>query len=91
MLILCLVFWLLGLGLQAACEPKMLRFARLPDLTLPPSVRWGRFIFPLLGLVIVFWTNPVVAIFVWAGTFSVAAVIVAIVWASLTRVLESRR
>lgn len=90
-LALCMVFWLLGLGLQAACEHKMLRFARLPEEILPRPARIGRVVFPLLGLVIAFWLEPITAIFLWVGAFSMASVIVALVWAILARYQELKR
>lgn len=72
-----------GLTLQALCEPGMRRFACLPRRHMPVLFTAGRFLLPLIALLVPLWARPITAIFIWAGAFSISAIIVSAIWTIL--------
>jgi len=80
---LCTLLWSLSLLLQALHEPKMLRTAYLQRPSFPKAVGWTRFALPVLALVLCFLERASTAVLVWAATFSLAAVLVALGWSVL--------
>lgn len=88
MLLLCILLCTVGLFLHGLCQPKMLRFARLPQTQPRRLVSVGRIACLLLTFSLQLYHRPTVAIFVSAGTFSLGVVIVSVGWAALARYRE---
>ncbi|EHH68858.1 hypothetical protein [Gluconobacter morbifer] len=75
------LLWTITLFLQALSEPKMQRYAHIvftPSSMRSKAIRW---ICPLLALGLCVYSRPSTALPVWCGTFSAAALIVAVGWA----------
>lgn len=87
-ILICVLLWSLSLSLQAFQEPKMLRFARLQRPSFPKGVGGLRFALPVLALILCFVDRASTAVLVWAGTASVAALVVALGWAAFARYRE---
>lgn len=87
-IVLCTFLWSLFLLLQACHEPKMLRFARIQKPAWLQRVGGGRFVLPLVALVLCFAERASTAIPVWVATFSIAGLLVALGWAGLARYRE---
>jgi len=90
-IVLCILLCTAGLVMQALCEPKMLRFAKLFQYKASYHVRIGRFMSLCLAFLCSLWAAPKTAIVVWAGSFSFSVVIVAIGWAIFSRYREAFR
>ncbi|WP_016738038.1 hypothetical protein [Gluconobacter thailandicus] len=91
MIFLCFLLCSAGLAMQALCEPKMLRFAKLQQSNPSSIFRIGRYACLLLALFMSFWFQPVTAIFLWAGAFSLSVLAVSLGWAVLARYREVSR
>jgi len=85
---LCTLLWSLSLLLQALHEPKMLRIAHLQRPSFPKAVGWTRFTLPVLALMLCFLERASTAVLVWAATFSLAAILVALGWSALAHYRE---
>lgn len=83
MLLLCILICSIGLFLHALCEPKMRRFAKLSQTSSLRLISTGRIACLLLALVLPLCQRPATAVFLWAGAFSLSALIVSISWATL--------
>ncbi|KXV45155.1 hypothetical protein AD943_00345 [Gluconobacter roseus] len=66
----------------------MLRIAHLQRPAFLKPVRWTRFALPVLALMLCFLERASTAVLVWAATFSLAAVLVALGWSALARYRE---
>lgn len=91
MVFVCILLCGTGLTLHALGEPKMLRFAKLPQHKYSSILRIGCCGCLFLAFVLPLWFQPVTAIFLWAGTFSTSALVVALSWAVLARYRELTR
>lgn len=91
MIFICCLLWTVSLSIQAAADLRMQRISGFERLVLPRWVMIFRWICPLTGLWLCANESLSTAIFVWLGTFSVAAVLVAVGWATGSRWKQIRK